>query len=223
MMQNQRLFGSLPNLRIGLEQERLHQYSNNFFPSGLETYTTTNSRPTTPGSASDIPLPQSQCTGPSFSTSNVTPSVLVEADVQTDMPPESVVSKEGVKLEDVFEGARQSLLRIIEWGKRIPAFMSLSLDDQVKLLKSSWCEHVLMKQSTRINSKANTLVLSSGVTCHKDQIDDPEVRKIVERLSHEVSYWFDLLHVDRVEMACLKGIILFNPGEYFLCEIIILF
>lgn len=211
-MQNQRLFGSLPNLKIGLESERSHY---NFFPSGLETYTTTNSRPTTPGSATDIPLPHSQCTGPS-SASNVTPSVLVEADVQTDLPPENVISKEGVKLEDVFEGARQSLLRIIEWGKRIPAFMSLSLDDQVKLLKSSWCEHVLLKQTTRINSKANTLVLSSGVTCHKDQIDDPEMRKIVERLSHEVSYWFDLLHIDRVEMACLKGIILFNPGKCFI-------
>ena len=212
MIQNHRLFGSLPNLKVGLEQERMQPFSSNFFPTGLETYTTTNSRPNTPGSFGDLPNPQTATS--SATISNVSPSVLVEADMQTDMPPENVTSKEGgVKLEDIFEGARQSLLRIIEWGKRIPAFMSLCLDDQVKLLKSSWCEHVLLKLSTRINAKNCTLVLSSGITCHKDQIEDPEVRKIIERVANDVSYWLDMMHIDRVEMACLKGIILFNPGK----------
>ena len=213
MIQNHRLFGSLPNLKVGLEQERMQPYANTFFPTGLETYTTTNSRPNTPGNLGDLPNPQMATN--SSTISNVSPSVLVEADMQTDMPPENVTNKEGgVKLEEIFEGARQSLLRIIEWGKRIPAFMSLSLDDQVKLLKSSWCEHVLLKLSTRLNAKACTLILSSGVTCHRDQIEDPEVRKIIDRVSNDVSYWFDIMHVDRVEMACLKGIILFNPGEF---------
>ncbi len=215
MIQNHRLFGSLPNLKVGLEQERMHPYSSNFFPNGLETYTTTNSRPNTPCNIGDLPNPQTATSSSSGTASNnVSPSVLVEADMQTDMPPENVTNREGgVKLEDIFEGARQSLLRIIEWGKRIPAFMSLCLDDQVKLLKSSWCEHVLLKLSTRISSKSCTLILSSGVTCHKDQIEDPEIRKIVERVSNDVSYWLDMMHIDRVEMACLKGIILFNPGE----------
>ena len=208
MTQN-RLFGSLPNLKVGLEQERQSGF-NSFFPTGLETYTTTHSRPDTPNNT-DIHLHSSQSSNPA----HVSPSVLVEADMVTDLPPENVTNKEGgVKLEDIFEGARQSLLRIIEWGKRIPAFMSLSLDDQVKLLKSSWCEHVLLKLSMRISAKSNTLLLSSGITCHKDQIEDPEFRKVVERIINDVSYWFDMMHIDRVEMACLKGIILFNPGEF---------
>ena len=57
-------------------------------------------------------------------------------------------------------------------------------------------------------------MLSSGLTCRRDQIDDPEVRRVVENLTREVAYWLDILNVDRVEMACLKGIILFNPGEF---------
>jgi hypothetical protein len=151
----------------------------------------------------------------SSTMAHVNPSILVNADTQTDVPPEVVKNTASeVKLEDIFEGARQSLLRVIEWGKRIPAFASLGLDDQVKLLKSCWCEHVLLKQATRIGPKSDTLLLSSGITCHKDQIEDPEVRRIVERVSHEVSYWFDIMHVDKVELACLKGILLFNPDAH---------
>lgn len=219
LMSHSRMFGSLPNLKMGLDLEQQPLTPPMHIPP-LDPYM---SNPMTPSGGVSSTYSNTNMYQPSMSStatsggggSQISASVLVNADSQVDVPPENVTTADkGVKLEEIFEGARQSLLRVIEWGKRIPAFTTLSLDDQVKLLKSCWCEHVLLKLSTRIGPRSETLLLSSGITCRKDQIEDPEVRRIVERVSHEISYWFDVLHVDRVEMACLKGIILFNPGEW---------
>ena len=220
LISQSRMFGSLPNLKMGMDSQPLTPPSLSY-----DMYSNNGSRPVTPtppnttmGSGTAMYPPD--CTlggipGNNNQANQVSATVLVNADIQTDLPPENVTTSDhGVKLEDIFEGARQSLLRVIEWGKRIPAFTGLSLDDQVKLLKSCWCEHVLLKLATRIGPRSETLLLSSGITCRKDQIEDPEIRRIVDRISHEISYWFDVMHVDRVEMACLKGIILFNPGQY---------
>lgn len=217
LMSQSRMFGSLPNLKMGMDAMTQPLLAPSPMPQDM--YSNNGSRPTTP-----TPPQMSMSMYPDTSTSSgmqnnnqmnqVSATVLVNADIQTDVPPENVVTSDtGIKLEDVFEGARQSLLRVIEWGKRIPAFTGLSLDDQVKLLKSCWCEHVLLKLATRIGPRSETILLSSGITCRKDQIEDPEIRRIVDKVSHEISYWFDVMHVDRVEMACLKGLILFNPGK----------
>ena len=219
LMSQSRMFGSLPNLKMNFDQEQSQHNMSMMMPltPSNDSYYS-GSRPTTP-SAPHPAMYSEAGIGSTFNapTNHVSPAVLLNADAQTEHLPESVRQTEGMKLEDVFEGARQSLLNVIEWGKRIPAFTNLSLDDQVKLLKSSWCEHVLLKLATRIGPKSNTLLLSSGLTASKDNIEDPEVRRIVERVSHEISYWFDIMHVDRVELACLKGIILFNPGKCLFC------
>lgn len=213
LSQNSRLFGSLPNLKMQFGQagspsssfSNLSPSSSEVFPSQYNIPTSTIGEPSGP----DVPPPNS------MPPTHISPNVLLNADMQVDEPPEQVTfSESGVKLEDIFEGARQSLLKIIEWSKRIPAFTLLGLDDQVKLLKRSWCEHVLLKLCTRMGPRSDTIMLSSGLTCRRDQIDDPEVRRVVENLTREVAYWLDILNVDRVEMACLKGIILFNPGEF---------
>ena len=227
-MTQSRLSGSLPNLKMGCSTGGYGDYdcppmTPPIHMPPVEPYTG-GSRPSTPSSinmtsgvpSAIVPPYSDSMSSMSEQTPNagVSPFVLVTADMQTEALPDNVTpSDQGIKLEDIFEGARQSLLRVIEWSKRIPAFTTLSLDDQVKLLKSCWCEHVLLKQATRIGPHSDTLLLSSGITCRRDQIEDPEVRRIVERVSHEISYWFDVLHVDKVEMACLKGIILFNPGK----------
>ena len=137
--------------------------------------------------------------------------------MQSDSQPETIkTTATNIKLEDLFEGIKASLLKVIEWAKRIPAFGSLSLDDQVKLLKSSWCEHCTLKLAARNGPKSDTVLLASGLSCSKDQIEDPEVRRVMNRVFNELAYWLDYLNVDRVELACLRGILLFNPGKYVL-------
>lgn len=187
-----RMYGSLPNLKMEFDR------------SPLSSGSLTPQQPSfTPPNIIDV------------SSSQVSVSVLVNADMQSEgqSEPEKTAAS-NIKLEDLFEGLKTSLLKVIEWAKRIPAFVSLSLDDQVKLLKSSWCEHCTLKLAAQNGPKSATVYLASGLTCSRDLIEDPEVRRVINRVFNELSYWLDYLNVDRVELACLKGILLFNPGMF---------
>lgn len=190
------MYGSLPNLKMEFERPGTSQLSHPGMASPAHSYTP--------------PMENAMGSG-----SQVSISTLVNADMQSEGAPEEVKLAEGaIKIEDLFEGIRSSLLKVIEWAKRLPAFVNLSLDDQVKLLKASWCEHCTLKLAACNGPKSEMVLLGNGVSCKRDQIEDPEVRRVFQRTFTEVAYWLDYLNVDRVEMACLKGIILFNPGMF---------
>ena len=188
-----RMYGSLPNLKMEFDRS----------PAPSPGMLTPQARAFTPP-----PLDSAS------SSTQISVSVLVNADMQAESQPEAIKKQaNNIRLEDLFEGIKASLLKVIEWSKRIPAFGSLSLDDQVKLLKSSWCEHCTLKLAAQNGPKSDTVLLANGLTCNKDNIEDPEVRRVLFRIFSELAYWLDYLNVDRVELACLKGILLFNPGK----------
>lgn len=191
-----RMYGSLPNLKMEFDRS-----------SAATTPMTPQARSYTP--------PTLDVTNMAGNGNQISVSVLVNADMQSESQQEPVkTTASNLKLEDLFDGIKASLLKVIEWAKRLPAFGSLSLDDQVKLLKSSWCEHCVLKIAARNGPKSDTILLSNGLSCNKDNVEDPEVRRVLQRVFSELAYWLDYLNVDRVELACLKGILLFNPGEY---------
>lgn len=193
LSQASRMYGSLPNLKMEFDRQNASSSMGSSGPGMLL------GRPYTPPGE----------TG----GSQLSVSVLVNADMQSEGPPEEILmSNTSLKLEDLFEGFRSSLLKVIEWAKRIPAFVNLSLDDQVKLLKASWCEHCTLKLASRNGPKSDTILLSHGLSVKREAVEDPEVRRVLHRVFNEVAYWLDYLNVDRVEMACLRGIMLFNPG-----------
>lgn len=195
LSQASRMYGSLPNLKMEFDRQNASSSMGSSGPGMLL------GRPYTPPGE----------TG----GSQLSVSVLVNADMQSEGPPEEILmSNTSLKLEDLFEGFRSSLLKVIEWAKRIPAFVNLSLDDQVKLLKASWCEHCTLKLASRNGPKSDTILLSHGLSVKREAVEDPEVRRVLHRVFNEVAYWLDYLNVDRVEMACLRGIMLFNPGMF---------
>jgi hypothetical protein len=192
LSQASRMYGSLPNLKMEFDRQ-------------------TASSPMTSSGPGMIPGRHFMETG----NSQLSVSVLVNADMQSEGPLEEILmSNTSLKLEDLFEGFRSSLLKVIEWAKRIPAFVNLSLDDQVKLLKASWCEHCTLKLASRNGPKSDTILLSHGLSVKREAVEDPEVRRVLHRVFNEVAYWLDYLNVDRVEIACLRGIMLFNPGTF---------
>ena len=117
-----------------------------------------------------------------------------------------------VQLDYLMKGIRGCAVKLIEWAQRIPAFAHLSFEDQIRLLKASWCELYVLHLAAHNRPNCDTLVLGGGVTCKRDQIGDPEVGHLVNRISGEVSACFESLSTEPVELACLKGILLFNPG-----------
>ncbi len=138
-------------------------------------------------------------------------SALVDADMQLNVQT-ILKTVQDIKMDDLVSAICGSFTGVAKWAKRIPAFVSLSLDDQVKLLKSSWCEHCTLKLVAQNGPKAESVLLANGVSCNKDKIQDTEVLRFVDNISSELGYWLDYLNVDKMELACLKGILLFNPG-----------
>lgn len=217
LSQANRMYGSLPNLKM-MELERpggsAMYGSGTLHPHGIPFPTMGGESPG-PACLGGAPAPAvATAPGVGGGQGSLSVSVLVNADMQSEGQPEEVKTADhNVKLEDLFEGTRTSLMKVIEWAKRIPAFVSLSLDDQVKLLKASWCEQCTLRLAAKNGPKSDMLLLDHGLTCKREQIEDPEVRRIMGRMFNELAYWLEYLNVDRVELACLKGILLFNPDS----------
>ena len=118
---------------------------------------------------------------------------------------------------DTFLGAMTACaIKLVEWARHIPAFAHLNFGDQVRLLKASWCDLYILHLAVHNGANPDTLVLGGGVTCKREQIGDPEVSHLIDRISSEVSSWFESLSTEPVEINCLKGILLFNPGRLLL-------
>ena len=212
--QNSRLFGSLPNLKMQFGQDLSHGSSmSNLIPSSSEVFPSSFTPTTTIGEASSgpgTPIFNASAT----QSSHISPNVLLNADMQADEPPEkSHVLREWSKTRGYLWGSKTVTVEDHRVGQTYTSIHAPGSGRSSQAVKRSWCEHVLLKLCTRMGPRSDTIMLSSGLTCRRDQIDDPEVRRVIENLTREVAYWLDILNVDRVEMACLKGIILFNPGE----------
>ena len=119
---------------------------------------------------------------------------------------------EVVQLNDFLGAMRAYAVKLIGWAQHIPAFAHLNFENQVRLLKASWCELYVLHLAVHNGSNPDTLVLGGGLTCKPDQIGDPEIPQLINRTTSEVSLWFESLSTEPVELACLKGILLFNPA-----------
>ncbi|XP_055352848.1 retinoic acid receptor RXR-alpha-B-like isoform X2 [Paramacrobiotus metropolitanus] len=101
----------------------------------------------------------------------------------------------------------------VMYVKRCPVVTELSLDDQVALIKCGWNELHLSAMGARAmfaNFKQG-LVLSSGMAISPSQASLFGLSGLVERMSCELIAKLTDLQVDSFELACLRGIILFNP------------
>ena len=121
-----------------------------------------------------------------------------------------------VQLDTFLMGIRACAIKLVEWARHIPAFAHLNFEDQVRLLKASWCDLYILHLAVHNGANPDTLVLGGGLTCKREQIGDPEVSHLIDRISSEVSLWFESLSTEPVEINCLKGILLFNPGRLLL-------
>ena len=130
------------------------------------------------------------------------------------LPSAKEMAGEPVVLDKFLGAMRAYAVKLIGWAQHIPAFAHLNFENQVRLLKASWCELYVLHLAVHNGSNPDTLVLGGGLTCKPDQIGDPEIPQLINRTTSEVSLWFESLSTEPVELACLKGILLFNPGRW---------
>ena len=118
-----------------------------------------------------------------------------------------------IGVRDVVETLQQCFTKVLHWSAQIPSFTHLGLDDQVRLLKASWCEQCVLLFAVDNTVVPNTAFVLESYLCERDQVEDTMVVEVVDRIINDVTYWLNYLHVDDAELACLRALLLFNPGE----------
>ncbi|KAF1430946.1 Nuclear receptor subfamily 2 group E member 1, partial [Spheniscus magellanicus] len=116
-----------------------------------------------------------------------------------------------VATESVCESAARLLFMSIKWAKSVPAFSTLSLQDQLMLLEDAWRElFVLGIAQWAIPVDANTLLAVSGM--NGDNTDSQKLNKIISEIQalQECVARFRQLRLDATEFACLKCIVTFK-------------
>lgn len=121
-----------------------------------------------------------------------------------------------ISTNEVFQAAKESLIRIIEWSKHVPTFSSLPLPDQVKLLKWTWAEVMMLRLAIRTADAHREgkpgVVLATGKVVTADNTEDLQLSSVFTRVQEELTSWLVTNEIDRKELTLLQALILFNPG-----------
>jgi len=110
--------------------------------------------------------------------------------------------------------ADRQLYNLVEWAKHIPHFAELSLEDQVALLKQGWNELLIAGFSHRSTNVKDGIVLATGLVVHRNSAHSAGVGAIFDRVLTELVAKMREMKLDKTELGCLRGIVLFNPGNY---------
>ncbi|KAJ8873839.1 hypothetical protein PR048_024675 [Dryococelus australis] len=109
-------------------------------------------------------------------------------------------------LSDLYD---RELVGIIGWAKQIPGFTELSLNDQMRLLQSTWAEILTLTLAFRSLSSSGKLRFASDFTLDESQARDcgalelyQQCCQIVERLER--------LSITKEEYYILKALVLAN-------------
>ncbi|XP_020293661.1 transcription factor HNF-4 homolog [Pseudomyrmex gracilis] len=120
-------------------------------------------------------------------------------------------------INDVCDSMKEQLLLLVEWAKYIPAFMELSLDDQVALLRAHAGEHLLLGVARRSMNLNDVLLLGNNCIITKNcpegtNQQDLDMSKVGVRVMEELVKPLNEVQIDDTEFACLKAIVFFDPN-----------
>ena len=115
--------------------------------------------------------------------------------------------------QDLVRGLETRLKGMIQWSMGIPEFSNLDEEAQVSLIQNSWCEQCILQLAV---CNANRWGTSHGkdrcpTSLPSDQTWDMAVHQVMLEVV-EVGYWLEHLGMDRMELAFLRRILLFDPG-----------
>ncbi|CAD7088564.1 unnamed protein product [Hermetia illucens] len=125
----------------------------------------------------------------------------------------------------------KQLYQMVEYARRTPHFNQLQTEDKVALLKAGWNELLIANVAWRsieyldIESpnpdgtvdrrttirQPQQMCLGPNFTLHRNSAIQAGVAQIFDRILVEMSVKMKRLNLDRAELTCLRGIILFNP------------
>ncbi|KAL5475615.1 hypothetical protein EMCRGX_G025448 [Ephydatia muelleri] len=115
-----------------------------------------------------------------------------------------------VTLDDGFEGLKCCFLSVLEWVHSIPEFVRLDVDNKNRLIQSCWCDLCTLQFAAHNRQASSALILANGLSFQYNQIEDLAFQEIVDRTLNEVTSWLERMTINKVEMAHIKALLLFN-------------
>ncbi|KAF2368480.1 Nuclear hormone receptor ligand-binding domain [Trinorchestia longiramus] len=107
--------------------------------------------------------------------------------------------------------AGQQLDQLVVWAKHIPHFRDLPLNDQVLLLVNGWNELLIAGFSHRSCAIDDGIMLSEGIKINRSNAQQFGVGSIFDRVLTELVTKMKEMKLDKVELGCLRTIVLYNP------------
>jgi len=111
------------------------------------------------------------------------------------------------------ESTRRSLLSVISWAKKVPMFIQLPVEDQIKLVKESWMEVNTLKLVYHITKlpTGNDIAFKTDHIEHLYLTDNPTVVSSIQKLAKECVAKMQEILLYETELSCLKLITFMNP------------
>uniref|UniRef100_A0A8C4Q499 Retinoic acid receptor gamma n=1 Tax=Eptatretus burgeri TaxID=7764 RepID=A0A8C4Q499_EPTBU len=100
------------------------------------------------------------------------------------------------------------IVKIVEFAKRLrPGFTSLSIADQITLLKAACLDILILRMCTRYSSAEDTMTFSDGLTLNRQQLHNAGLSPLTE---HVFAFAWQLLalQIDQTEAALLSSLCL---------------
>ncbi|XP_071822277.1 thyroid hormone receptor beta-like isoform X1 [Apostichopus japonicus] len=106
-----------------------------------------------------------------------------------------------------------SIVKVVEFAKRIPGFKELDSQDQVLLLKSCCMEIMCLRMAQRYEAEEQKLVLSTGVKVSREELKGSGLNDLVEPI-FDFAAGLCKLDLTDTEMALLAAVLLIadRPG-----------
>lgn len=121
------------------------------------------------------------------------------------------------KLEDekpLSEIMTPSIVKVVEFAKRIPGFTGLHHDDQILLLKMCCMEIMCLRVAQKFDPDSQKLILSNGLRVGKSDMDHGVLSELIEPI-FDFAVSMSRLQLTETEMALLAAVLLIagdRPG-----------
>ncbi|EDO27849.1 predicted protein, partial [Nematostella vectensis] len=107
------------------------------------------------------------------------------------------------------------VFQVIQWGKNVPGFRELKLEDQITLLKTSFMDLNVFRLAYRsICCDPDSLMFAKGIILNKPQCLEMGWSMDLTETTLEFCAKLRNLNMDVNEFSCLSGLVLLSPGKF---------
>ncbi|XP_074651944.1 retinoic acid receptor gamma-like [Tubulanus polymorphus] len=119
--------------------------------------------------------------------------------------------------ERVCELSTTGIVKIVDFAKRMPGFMSLSNTDQITLLKAACLEIIVLRLSSKYNETDDTMTFSSGLTLTRRQLEVGGFGSLTDSI-FAFANSMKCMNIDETEYGLLAAICLISGDRSGLTE-----